>query len=125
MLPPVPAAACAVAAAATLAACSVLPPASYPAFVDHAVAAEFVVPDGGRLRLPATTADLVVLELRAAPPPQRELFGRDGERWFVYPAGTSVRVCCRFRSYAAAGAAPLTPGAVLPDAHRIDPLEAP
>lgn len=110
---------------ALLLACSVVPPASYPAFAEHAVQAEFVVPATGLLRLPATTADLVVFELGATPPPVRELFGADGERWYVYAAGTQVRVHCRLRSYATGGDPPPEPAQLLPGAARIDVLDGP
>jgi hypothetical protein len=113
------------AAALLLAACSTLPPASYPEFADHLVAAEFVVPEGGLLQLPVTTTDLVVLELTATPPPERERFGRGGERWLVYPAGTHVHVQCRCRSYAAPDGRPLSPAQLLPGARHIEVLGTP
>ncbi|MBX3462998.1 MAG: hypothetical protein KF830_07495 [Planctomycetes bacterium] len=108
-----------------LLACSVVPPASYPAFAEHAVQAEFVVPATGMLRLPATTADLVVFELGATPAPERELFGADGERWYVYAAGTRVQVQCRLRSYATGGDRPPEPAQLLPGAARIAVLDGP
>lgn len=113
------------AATLLLAACSTLPPAAYPEFADHLVAARFVVPEGGLLRLPVSGTDLVVQELTATPPPQRELFGHDGERWFVYPAGTHVHVRCRCRSYAAGDARPRSPAQLLPGAHHIEVLGTP
>ncbi|MBL8727791.1 MAG: hypothetical protein JNM25_05130 [Planctomycetes bacterium] len=113
------------AAGLLLTACSALPPAHYPTFADHRFAADFVVPEGGRLSVPATTTDLVVQELTATPPPQRELFGRDGERWFVYPAGAEVRVVCRCRSYAPHDGQPLSPAQVLPGARHLEVLTAP
>lgn len=107
-------------AAACWAGCSVLPPAHYPAFADHLFAAEFVVPEAGRLQLPTTTRDVVVQELRATPPPQRELFGDGGERWFVYPPGAEVHVVCRCRSYAPPDGQALTPQQLLPGARHIE-----
>lgn len=106
-------------------ACSTLPPASYPPFAEHRVAADFVVPASGLLRLPATTRDLIVQELDAEPRPQREQFGQDGERFLVYPAGTAVRVRCRFRSYGELDRAPETPAQVLPAATHIELLTTP
>lgn len=113
------------AAALLLAACSTLPPAAYPEFADHLIAAQFVVPEGGRLRVPVSTTDLVVQELIATPPPQREQFGHDGERWFVYPAGAHVHVHCRCRSYATPDGRPQSPAQLLPGAHHIEVLGTP
>ncbi len=103
-------------AAAALAACSTVPVAGYPPFGEHHVAAEFVVPADGRLRVPASSASVLVQELRCEPRPRGEQFGAGGERWLLYPAGTAVRVRGRFRVYARAdghlpGAAELLPGA--------------
>lgn len=117
--------ACLGAAALWLGACSALPPASYPAFAEHSLAADFVVPADGLLRLPASTGDLVVHRLTATPPPQRERFGSAGERWFVYPAGTHVHVQCSCRSYARADGRPLAPAQLLPGANHLEVLTAP
>ncbi len=119
------AALCLGAKALCLSACSVLPPASYPEFAEHRFDAAFVVPDDGLLRLPATTTDLVVHELTATPPPQRELFGSGGERWLVYAAGTHVRVYCSCRSYTPRNGRPLAPAQVLPGASHLEVLTAP
>jgi hypothetical protein len=107
------------------AACSTLPEASYPPFAEHLVAADFVVPASGLLRVPATTRDLVVQELAAQPQPQREQFGGDGERWLCYPAGTAVHVQCRYRSYAPPGGQPLAPAQVLAGARHLELLASP
>ena len=108
---------------ALLAACSALPPATFPEFQDHHVAAEFVVPPDGCLHLPATTRALVVRELALEPLPMREQFAA-GSRWFVYPAGTAVRAELRLRAYVQNGRVPLL-HEILRDARRIVPLEAP
>lgn len=107
------------------AACSALPPARYPAFAERLIAADFVVPPAGRLPVPTTTPDLVLLDLGAVPPPEAELWGPDGERWLVYPPGTEVRLRCRYRSYAPPGGAPQTPRDVLPGAVRVEVLSPP
>jgi len=115
----------AVAAAVLLASCSVLPDASYPPFHDHHLAADFVVPADGRLRMPSSSPSLTIRELHFEPAPQGERFGRGGERWLLYAPGTAVRVHGRFRAYA--GADGRLPGAaeLLPGATRVHPLEGP
>ncbi len=111
-------------ALAVAAACSVVPPASFPPHADHHVAADFVVPAAGRLLLPASTRELVVRELAVDPPPSAESFDANG-RWFLFPPGTAVHVRCRLRAYAdAAGNVP-TIGEILVGAARIEPLEGP
>lgn len=107
------------------AACSALPPAAYPPFAEHLIAADFVVPPQGRLSLPTTTPELVLLDLGAVPPPEAEVWGPDGERWLVYEPGTEVQVRCRYRSYAPPGGAPQTPREVLPGAVRVEVLSSP
>jgi hypothetical protein len=99
------------------AACSTLPPASYPPFVDHDVRAEYVVGDDGRLGFPVTTREFVVQSLRLEPAPLDEHFDAAGRRWFVYAGGTAVTARCRLRVYALPdGSEPplaqLLPGAV-------------
>lgn len=104
--------------------CSSMPEAGYPPFVDHHVAADFVVPAAGRLHLPMTTRDLVVHELELEPAPLRERFA-PGERWFEYPPGASVRLRCRLRAYAPPGGQVPSLPSILPAATAIRPLEAP
>ena len=99
--------------------------ASFPEFAEHHVAADFVVPAEGRLRLPVSTRSLVVQELGLEPAPQREQFDGNGARWLLYPAGTQVRVRCRFRAYAEPGQHAPDPAAILPGARRIEVLEGP
>ncbi|MBL9079997.1 MAG: hypothetical protein JNL08_21070 [Planctomycetes bacterium] len=106
-------------------ACSTLPEARFPAFREHVVAAEFVVPGDGRLPLPATTAALIVHDLGAVPPPTAERFGPAGERWLLYEPGTRVRVHCHYRSYAPPGGRPLRPDEVLPGADLVEVLGPP
>ena len=112
------------AAALWLAACSNIPRAGFPAFTECSVAAEFVVPADGRLRMPHSSWLLVVQELEANPAPQAERFD-GGSRWFVYPAGTAVRVRCRYRAYAEPGSRPAEPSDVLRGASSIRALEEP
>jgi hypothetical protein len=66
----------------------------------------------------------VVQELSLDPTPHAELFA-DGERWLVYPAGTSVQVRCRFRAYATNGGPVPSPAEVLSGARDIRTLQAP
>ncbi len=107
-----------------LAACSTVPPAWYPEFVDHELAAEFVVADDGRLPLPSTTRALVVRTLELDPAPSAELF--DGsDRWFAYSPGTAVRVHCRLRAYAQDDGRVPTVAEILPGARSIRVLENP
>jgi len=109
---------------AAIAACSTVPSPSFPEFVDHHVAADFVVSPNGRLRLPSTTRSLVVHEVALSPAPVREHFDESG-RWFEYPAGTAVQVQCRLRAYAAKdGRVPTLPE-ILVDANRIATIGGP
>ena len=108
-----------------LAGCSTLPDSRFPDFAEHHVAADFVVPAAGRLRLPSSTRSLVVQELSLDPTPEAELFDAQGERWLVYPAGTAVRVRCRFRAYAPNGGKVPGPAEVLIGARAIRNLEGP
>lgn len=87
------------------ASCSALPDAAPLRHEDHMVEAEFLVPNSGRLVLPASTAEILVRELQLAPAPEREEF-RGAERSFTYAPGTLVTVRGRVRIYAAGGNAP-------------------
>jgi len=85
--------------AIALGSCSTLPVPSHPAHVDHRFHASFKVDRDGRLHLPVTTRDIVVQSLELLPKPAGELFAAE-QRWFVYPAGTSVQVRGQLRLYA-------------------------
>ena len=111
----------AAAAALLLAACSTLPPAALPPHRDHHVAAEFVVPDDGRLPLPPSSPTLSMRELQLDPPPLAERFA-NARRWFVYAPGTHVRVRARFRTWADADGPPADAAAVLGGARRVTAL---
>jgi hypothetical protein len=116
--------ACAAATLAALPACSTLPEPARPAFADHHVAADFVVPDSGRLELPTSSDALLVRELVLEPAPLAEQF-RDERRWFTYAPGTRVVVRARFRSYALAGASPADAAQVFAGAARVRELAPP
>lgn len=107
-----------------LAACSALPQPSRPAFLDHHVAADFVVPASGQLRLPTSGGDLVVVGLDLQPPPEGERF-RGDERWFVYAPGTRVVVQGRFRTYGSAERPPADAAAVLRGAAAVRSVDTP
>lgn len=111
--------------AAALAACSVVPAPHYPPFHDHLLAADFVVPAGGELRVPSSSPALAVNELHCEPPPHAERFSADGARWLRYPAGTAVRVRGRFRAYADPTGRLPTAAELLPGAVRLIALEGP
>lgn len=81
------------------AACSNLPPKSYPGFIEQDVEASFVVGEDGRVTFPATTDDFVVHRLELVPPALGERFGAAGERWFVYAPGTAVTLRAWMRTY--------------------------
>jgi hypothetical protein len=110
-----------------LAACSTVPEASFPPFVDHAVAAEFVVPANGRLELPTSTALLVVHSLDLVPPAPAgaERFDGDGRRWFELTPGATVEVRCRCRAFAGVEGRPPRALDLFPAALRVVPLPAP
>jgi hypothetical protein len=108
-----------------LAGCSTLPDSRFPDFEEHHVAAEFLVPSGGRLRLPSSTRSLVVQEMSLDPTPEAEVFDSKGGRWLVYPAGTAVHVRCRFRAYAQNGGKVPSPAEVLAGARDIHDLQEP
>ena len=105
-------------------ACSTVPTAAFPEFVDHHIAADFVVSPNGRLRLPSTTRSLVVRDIALTPAPLREHFD-EGGRWFEYPAGTAVQVQCRLRAYATDHGRVPSLREILVDADRIAVLEGP
>lgn len=111
-------------AASCLAACSTLPEPSLPAYRDHDVAAEYVVPANGRLPLPTSDSELLVQEFSLQPPPLAEHF-RDTARWFTYAPGTRVSVRGRFRTYAAPGAHPKDAATVLVGAEHVRAIDAP
>ncbi|HEX6810939.1 MAG TPA: hypothetical protein VF384_04875 [Planctomycetota bacterium] len=115
----------ALACAAWLAGCSTMPDSRFPDFVEHHVTAQFVVPQAGRLRVPASNRSLVVQELSLEPLPQAEVFEANGERFLVYPAGTPVYVRCRFRAYATNGGPVPGLAEVLTGAHDIRNLQEP
>lgn len=94
-----------------------MPDPHLPKHSEHDVVAEFVVPEDGRLVLPATSHDLIVHELRLEPAPLAEQFG-EGARWFTYEPGTRVVVHGRFRHYAA-GDAPWDPSELFAGAVRV------
>jgi hypothetical protein len=105
------------------AACSTLPPANYPPFVDHDVRAEYRVGDDGRLGFPVTTAELVVLSLQLDPMPLDERFDAAGQRWFVLSGGSAVTARCRLRVYSLPdGSEPLL-AQVLPGAIAVVPTQ--
>ncbi len=101
---------------AAAAACSTLPEAGYPRFVDHEVTAEFVVPDSGELACPATHDGLIVQHLELSPLPHGERFADKDERWLLYPAGTRVQLRGRFRAFARADGSVPSPADLLPHA---------
>ena len=94
------------------AACSTVPGHSYPPFADHDVTLEFTVQDSGQLPVPTTSTTLHLHSLGAEPPPTREWYDANGQRWFGYAPGTRVLVRTRYRLYADANGALLTPGEV-------------
>ncbi|MCA8975680.1 MAG: hypothetical protein KDC98_13240 [Planctomycetes bacterium] len=99
--------------------CAVLPPQSYPAYLDSDLEVRCRVPASGRLRVPASGPDLVVRELRAEPPPRGETFDRGGARWLLYDGGTDVVVRTRLRIYGAGDRDPVDTDAgrtLFPDA---------
>lgn len=108
-----------------LAACSTLPEAGYPPFAEHRVVADFVVGAEGLLPVPTSHRALVVHELGAAPAPAAERFGQRGERYFVYPPGTTVQLHCRFRAYADGSGTVPSPADVLPGARSVRVDDAP
>lgn len=105
-------------------ACSTLPVAAFPPYVEHRVEAEYVVPPSGRLLLPASSPQLVVLALELLPPPDGERFRAD-RRWFTYAPGTRVTVRGRVRAYSPPGAPPPAAATLFDGAARLRLLDAP
>ena len=105
--------------------CGTLPDRFYPPFRDHHLTAYYIVPATGRIRIPATTRDLVVQQLQLEPDPTGESFDADGTRWLLYDRGTRVRLRGSFRAYSTPAGAAATPAELLPGAHDIRVLEAP
>ena len=100
-----------------IAACSVMPDAARPTFVDYSFDARYLVGDDGALHLPTSSRVLVIRSLDLAPPPLSESFESDG-RTLRFAPGTAVRARGALRAYAAQnGALPtlqqLLPGAEL------------
>ena len=79
--------------------CSTLPVPTHPEHVDHQFHASFDVGEDGRLVFPTTTRELVVRSIELMPKPAGEQFAAE-QRWFVYPAGTSVQARGQLRIYA-------------------------
>ncbi len=107
-----------------LTACSTLPTAAFPKYLDHHVAAEFVVGSGGVLELPSSTAQLLVVELACSPTPLAERFLAT-RRQFLFAPDSQVTVRSRFRTYAPDGSVPATAAAVFVGAKSLRLLEAP
>lgn len=105
-------------------ACSTLPEPTFPPYVEHRVEAEYIVPQSGRLLLPASSPELVVLALELLPPPEDERFRAD-RRWFTYAPGTRVTVRGRVRAYSTPGAQPPDAAALFDGAVRLRLLDAP
>ena len=61
-----------------IAACSVMPDAARPTFVDYSFDARYLVGDDGALHLPTSSRALVIRSLDLAPPPLSESFESDG-----------------------------------------------
>jgi hypothetical protein len=101
---------------AALGACSTLPESNYPEHRDAEFAVRCRVPASGRLRVPATAADLVVQSLVAEPPPRGERVERDGTRWLLYDGGTAVLLRARLRLYGAPGTPRHARTALFPEA---------
>lgn len=108
----------------TGAACSHVPLAQWPQFTEATVLAEFRVGPDGALRLPATTRELVVLDLVPSPQPATETFA-DGARALHYSAGTAVTVRCRYRAYAADDGRTPSAAELFPGANRLTTLDKP
>lgn len=105
-----------------LASCALVPDRFYPEFEDHHLAARYLVPGDGRIRVPATSRELVVQELELLPAPLGESFDPDGTRWALYDRGTTVRLRGRFRAYGPLDGRAPTPSDLLPGAQHIDVL---
>lgn len=103
---------------AATAACSSLPPPSYPPHADHDLLVTYVVPADGRLAMPTSTATRVVWQLAAEPAPAGEEFAADGVRQWLFPAGAEVHVRCRCRLYRE-GDLPPDPATLFPGARSV------
>ena len=110
---------------ALVAACSNLPLAQRPPFVDHAVIASYLVPADGRIALPHSDRAVLVQELRSTPPPLREEFDPAGRRWFVFTAGSEITVFARLRCHADGDRPPAPLASLLPGARDVTPLPRP
>lgn len=87
------------------AACSTVPSREWPPFDQRTVRATFRT-DGAPIELPASSADLTVIELVIEPAPAAEQWV-GGRRRVVPPAGCSeLHVRCVYRAYARDGALP-------------------
>jgi hypothetical protein len=107
----------------SLSGCAVLPDHFYPPFRDHHLIAQYIVPASGRIQIPATSKDLVVLLLQLDPRPNGESFDSDGTRWGHYERGTEVGLRGSFRAYSAKAGTALTPPELLPGARYIQVLD--
>jgi hypothetical protein len=91
-----------------------------PAFADHAIAAEFVVPANGRLRVPVSDAEVVLHELSISPTPLREVF--DGEnRSFLFEPGSVVVLRTKLRVFGVDGRPPRPIAELLGEPHALQP----
>ena len=111
--------------ALSLPGCAAVPDPFYPPFCDHHLAAHYIVPEAGRIRIPATSRELVVQKLQVEPDPNGESFDKDGTRWLLYDRGTRVRLRGSFRAYSSPTGTGATPAELLPGARDIRVLEAP
>lgn len=82
-----------------LTACSTLPESVLPEHQDHTFHASYLIGSDGRLVLPSTTRSLVIRKIQLSPRPLDEQFA-SGQRWFLYPAGTTVHARGQLRAYA-------------------------
>jgi hypothetical protein len=97
------------------AACSTVPPGEYPPYEERHVQATFLGRGGAEVQVPASAADLTVLELACEPAAASEHFAA-GRRHLVVPDGCQRFVVrMRYRAYAAAGRI-ATPRELFPDA---------
>lgn len=85
----------------------------------------YIAPADGRIRVPASAAELTVQTLCCEPLPLREEFAADGQRWVVFPAGIAVRIEARLRCHAHGDQPPTALPFLLPGAHTIEPWPLP
>jgi hypothetical protein len=107
--------------AAFAGACSTVPPDVYPPSEERHVQAAFTGRGGGEVEVPASTANLTVLELESVPAAAGERFA-DGRRHLAVPRDCPrfvVRV--RYRAYAVQGRIP-PPRELFPDATELHDL---